>query len=544
MHAAHHCTLTCEDAPVCYACGGGALVAVRGSGGRCVRLWDMEELEEEPLLLAIASPIEALALGPAVRDDGSVLLAAASSCCLHVWDLCRGLGRGAAVVSGPSAVDLSATAASAAAGEVRSAAIDAESRHLVLLAAAEAWVFDVCSPDPQLLLRLIGHAAALSACDFGAGLAVRTAAASPGMRALDGPVLLTAAEDRCFKLWELAPEPQFAEPRALLQSALPPGGAPILAAALHPEGAAQLLVGDAAGLVRCYELFDAPSSAPLLTCTCSQTIDLQRWVDRAHRMHAQPPPAAVAAGGPRLVSTLPAWQKGPQAAVAEAPPPPEAAEAGIAVLHLGYILLPQRAAEQLVEGGGGGGEYGVLVSAPSQTLVLRCGSWECEPLETGGDADEVAASASGCGAAGCGLRWLVRASAFQPGARVWRLDLDDEPHISDDLDAISDRLATMSPRDEPPPPGGDAGLPAESVARSVLPTRPPLRDSPLGRALAAAAEPPPAAAKPGKGAKKGPPADQPVTFNRRVASSGYGQPQGLTGTVEVERDVCTGYTIY
>ena len=63
----------------------------------------------------------------------------------------------------------------------------------------------------------------------------------------------------------------------------------------------------------------------------------------------------------------------------------------------------------------------------------------------------------------------------------------------------------------------------------MLPTKPPLPESPLGRALAAnaaasAPPPPKPVARHASGLSRKPPVDQPVTFHRKVASSGYGQP--------------------
>ena len=70
--------------------------------------------------------------------------------------------------------------------------------------------------------------------------------------------------------------------------------------------------------------------------------------------------------------------------------------------------------------------------------------------------------------------------------------------------------------------------------RSMIPTKPPLPDSPLGRAIATNVPPSTSPMPPAKAAvrhtnslARKPPVDQPVTFHRKVASSGYGQPPVL-----------------
>ena len=138
----------------------------------------------------------------------TTLLAATSGAMLQIWSMRR--QRLAPPLISHAAATLDLTELLQAAGVASAHALSFETHvmtgghRLALLAGTEAWVFD--SGDGNLLFRLVGHVSVISACAFSFDL-------------WGGGALLTASEDRCFKLWSL----DFSNGDVLMQSSLPPG---------------------------------------------------------------------------------------------------------------------------------------------------------------------------------------------------------------------------------------------------------------------------------------------------------------------------------
>lgn len=234
-----HASLDADAAPAICSAGGGLLALNRGGG--TVSVWDLEGIDGPPLLLAAddadgsGSPTPLLALAPVDGAD-TTLLAAASAVSVQVWPLRRRPGAAAPEpAAGTSAVAVDELAESAGAFEVHALAFEPGGKRLVVLAACEAWVFGCAlgerAAELRLELRLVGHASPLSCATFGGG--------KFGGHALIGAPasLLTASEDRCFKLWALPPAGGAAgeeeeEARLVMESSLSVGGGAILSVAM------------------------------------------------------------------------------------------------------------------------------------------------------------------------------------------------------------------------------------------------------------------------------------------------------------------------
>ena len=210
----------------------------------------------------------------------------------------------------------------------------------------------------------------------------------------------------------------------------------------------------------------------------------------------------------------------------------DTAELGGALLSVSYLRLPRGESDHVWAGDAEEEEeeptsaYGVVAALPGRTMLLDAASWE--PLaadllvspSSGFSLDGSLEISGGCVICGCdemgeyredgmrqGIGWMLRAAAFQPIVRIWWLG------VASAFDVLE----------------AEAAEHAEAVAAaggcSVLPTKPPQRDSPLGKALTAELTTPAAAAPAAKGpsSHRGPKANQPVTFHRKIASSGYGK---------------------
>lgn len=505
-------TITGEEVPVRYAIGG-ECVAVGSEDG--IRVYDLSSLHSPPLLLPCdePSPVLALAPGGAPSQDSvtPVTLAAAGPNTATVWVLRRkpGVAKDLVIGAAPKVEGTPMTfefalnhelATSPWLGEAtRSIVFEAGARRFALLVGAETWIWEIRRTSLRLTLRLIGDAAPLSACVFGR---------LPAVLSHDvPPILLSACEDRCFKLWRLplstavsagsgaesppssptgptSPSELVAEdaPVAtlLLQSALPPGGALLLCAALHPL-MPQLVLGDSSGVVHVYELYRGERPGAV-GCRGTHRVDFARIAhtralsERAAAALPRPPstpPAAVLDSRPRWQQPLAADQRSDTTAAEDAAL--EAAELSGTLLALGYVRLPhQRAEEALLPPGAADADadasaYGVLASVPGAPLLLRVGRWEAAPVPLHGEtadgapADEVAGSSVvlgdgvgtevqallGGGVGGLmhmgaatrkviakevgggeavvsSVGWMARASSFQPRLRVWWLQAEED----------------------------------------------------------------------------------------------------------------------
>ena len=616
-------TLTASGAPL--RCATGHNLAALTSGGTdgagslVIRVWDLTCLGK-PLLLSLenTSDVPHLAIGKDMNGDA--ILFAACSQYLRAWKLQRTNGSCPHPAGPPAQLELQPLLQTAGAAAAHAIVVEgSDARRLVLLVAAEAWVFDVFSSSSSgdlslsLCTCLVGHASTLAACALG-----RLPSSLGG-----DAVLLSASEDRCFKLWSL-PDRADEAAACLLESSLPPGSSIIASAAVHPRGA-QFLIGDAGGTLSCFEI--VPSSGrdtSLLGCRCTHKLDVMRSTPRAFAGGGGSD-AASRSSPPRVVSSLPRWQQQQQQQYGQvtegmADLADEAAELGAALLAISYVALPPReAASALLHGGlpsvlpiddkiGGGMDrystFGVVVALPGRLLLLDGASWEALPVLSvapppselrgdGGAAVEwkeleeevaggyalsmVASSADEGGGAAAPphprtgpsrgspqhVGWILRSSAFQPLVRVWQLHAggDDGGGAAEEAPTTATHAASAAAPTGPvgpmhgvpppraaayPPPAGApslAGAPsAGGRGCSVLPTQAPVRGSPLARALAAdlpapsGAPPPPGGSSGGcggsggrgssSGAKGsgGGPENKPVTFHRKVASSGYGKP--------------------
>ena len=119
----------------------------------------------------------------------------------------------------------------------------------------------------------------------------------------------------------------------------------------------------------------------------------------------------------------------------------------------------------------------MLAALPGQTALLDSSSWEpCALSLLGDEGAEVAGGCVVCADGGQprdGRNWLLRAAAFQPIVRVWRLAPTGVASRAAHVDVVDDVADWRA----------EAAVAAGGY--SVLPTHPPQRDSPLARALAA-----------------------------------------------------------
>ena len=506
VRAALHASLTAAKAPVPCAVGGGC-VALGAASSETLHIWDLAFISSSPpLLLEAAACSPQLALS-ADADGATTVLAACAGPELQTWRLQRAGGPDASpsvVRNGAAALDLTPLQ-SAVAGALAAPTLAFEpgAQRLAVLSGAQCWVFGIApaTATARLLLCLDDSASALSACTFG-----RWASSSIGR------ILLTAAEDRTFQVWSLdevddsavthADGESGGEALLLVSSSLPPGSSIISAVASHPTMPA-VLIGDAAGIAHCFELQEV-LPAHRLACVPTHKLDVPRLVCRQQR--------PLGGGGGVGVS-----------------------EVGGSIIGLAYIPLPSRAADAVL----GSEAFGVLVSLPDECALIDSASWQpvggSSLLGGGGEAEgsELAhrcifcAGGEGVDGGGNGdgrtVGWMLRAAAFEPIVRVWRLSSGAE--------------APIGRRVAPPVVELSEGAAVESEAGcgcTVLPSRPPERDSPLTRALATELPPPAAPVavqsshRSSSGASRAPlgshrHTDQPVTFHKKVSSSGYGQ---------------------
>lgn len=259
-------------------------------------------------------------------------------------------------------------------------------------------------------------------------------------------VLLTASEDRCFKLWSVVRDSSAREiadhPRAgtadcfgdhvdghvgdgddgsgkvcvLLESSLPPGRAVVVSAALHPQ-LPQFLICDAQGVIHCYELprlrtstglAVQPPPDALVGCRCTHRLDVARLATRVsctdmQTVLAPTPDASAPQCGPGITGP-------PHGAGAVDTADDTTAELGSAILRTAYIALPptkvfaalrQRPADHEATNAGGGSveRWGVLAALPGATVLVDAGSWERLPMLLAGSnaiASEVAGSCDIC----------------------------------------------------------------------------------------------------------------------------------------------------
>ena len=509
-------SVSAETTPVRYAGCAGVLALAQES---VIRVWALDAAASvPPLLLAPPPAASALAIGD--QGDGVKALVAANAGQCSGWLLKVGTEAHELSIITTWSLPLSSFGPPPADGGVRSAHFDGSGKRLALCAGLEVWVIDVQARRP--LLRLQGHAAPTCMSSFA------------------GALLLSVAEDRCFHLWRLPPVGSAsAEAELLVQVTLPPGSATTLCAALSPLGS-QLVLGDAAGRLHVYELELATRSSRAM-CRCTHRVELGRAL-------ARPAPSGAAEASSALPATLssaPAWQHQQQQPAVAATG--GAADASVAILAAHYAPLPPAPAAAALgraERGERGCEWGVVVATPAATVLLRDGVWRPHVLVERGPREAAAAASLLCEAAASALGWraehgelwLLRASAFQPWLRVWRLSPDlAEAEAEAEAEAAAAAAAAAAAVD-----GVGNGDGIGAAPRSVLSQSAPLPASPLAAALAALAAPSSAAAPTSAGrarpkssssstALRGSPppkggrrADQPVTFHRKISSSGYG----------------------
>eukprot|EP00899_Mesostigma_viride_P012932 jgi/Mesvir1/2163/Mv16675-RA.2 len=248
--------------------------------GNAVRVICLQAIHAEPVDLygAHARPVTALCFSDddeaAGRGSSPVLLCTASRDIILLWHV-EDAYAAASMGENPRMAAILCDSQ----GPVEALTLDPTGR--LLAACVECIILIIDVLKTAVVFRLEGHIAKVTAAAF-----CFTSTAL-------GPVVVSVAEDRTFKLWDL-------EAGALLYQSAIISASPFTALAMDPSFP-RFAVGSNDGKVR---FFDLTSPG----CRCMQVVDVGAALEKAQAVEVAAVAVAEANEGPKVISSQPAWR--------------------------------------------------------------------------------------------------------------------------------------------------------------------------------------------------------------------------------------------